>query len=129
MTFVINKTLSGISFEKAKEKTVENLKSEGFGILTEIDIQATMKNKLGKEYRPFVILGACNPNYADKVLGIDPHISAFLPCNVTVRTLEDGNIEVAAVDPIAAMGGIGIPEVEPFARDVYEKLKRVINSL
>lgn len=129
MTFVINKTLVGISFEKAKERTVESLKSEGFGVLTEIDIQATMKNKLGKEYRPFLILGACNPNYADQVLGIDPHISAFLPCNVTLRTLEDGRIEVAAVDPIAAMGGIGIPEVEPFAQDVFEKLKRVIDAL
>ena len=129
MKFVINKTIKGISFEKAKEKTFENLKSEGFGVLTEIDIQATMKNKLGKAYRPFVIFGACNPTYADKVLSIDPHISAFLPCNVTLRSLEDGSIEIAAVDPMAAMGGIGIPEVEPFARDVYEKLKRVIDSL
>ena len=86
----------------------EALKAEGFGVLTEIDIQATMKKKLDKDYLPHLILGACNPVYADKVLSIDPNISTMLPCNVTIRQLENGEIEVAAINPHAAMGAIGI---------------------
>jgi len=129
MSYHISKTLPKQDFLAVKEKIVEALKSEGFGVLTEIDVQATMKKKLDKDYRPFLILGACNPVYADKVLTIDPHISALLPCNVTLRELETGEIEVSAVDPVAAMGSLGNEAIEPLARDVQQKLEKVIGKI
>lgn len=129
MLYHISKTLPKQDFLAVKEKIVEALKSEGFGVLTEIDVQATMKKKLDKDYRPFLILGACNPVYADKVLTIDPHISALLPCNVTLRELETGEIEVSAVDPVAAMGSLGNEAIEPLARDVQQKLEKVIGKI
>jgi len=129
MSYHISKTLPKQDFLAVKEKIVEALKSEGFGVLTEIDVQATMKKKLDKNYRPFLILGACNPVYADKVLTIDPHISALLPCNVTLRELETGEIEVSAVDPVAAMGSLGNEAIEPLARDVQQKLEKVIGKI
>jgi uncharacterized protein (DUF302 family) len=129
MTYHISKTVAKQDFYKLKEKITEALKSEGFGVLTEIDIQATMKKKLDKDYRPFLILGACNPGYADQVLSIDPNMSALLPCNVTLRELENGDIEVSAIDPVAAMSGLGNPLIEPLAKDVEEKLARVIDKV
>jgi len=129
MLYHISKTLPKQDFLAVKEKMIEALKSEGFGVLTEIDVQATMKKKLDKDYRPFLILGACNPVYADKVLTIDPHISALLPCNVTLRELETGEIEVSAVDPVAAMGSLGNEAIEPLARDVQQKLEKVIGKI
>ena len=129
MSYHISKTLPKQDFLAVKEKIIEALKSEGFGVLTEIDVQATMKKKLDKDYRPFLILGACNPVYADKVLTIDPHISALLPCNVTLRELETGEIEVSAVDPVAAMGSLGNEAIEPLARDVQQKLEKVIGKI
>lgn len=129
MTFHISKTLPKQDFLSVKEKITEALKSEGFGVLTEIDVQATMKKKLDKDYKPFLILGACNPVYADKVLTIDPHMSALLPCNVTLRELESGEIEVSAVDPVIAMGGMGNEFIEPLARDVQQKLSKVIEKV
>lgn len=129
MLYHISKTLPKQDFLAVKEKIIEALKSEGFGVLTEIDVQATMKKKLDKDYRPFLILGACNPVYADKVLTIDPHISALLPCNVTLRELETGEIEVSAVDPVAAMGSLGNEAIEPLARDVQQKLEKVIGKI
>ncbi|WP_373521334.1 DUF302 domain-containing protein [Aquiflexum sp.] len=129
MKYHISKTISPQEFLGAKEKVIEALKTEGFGVLTEIDIQATMKNKLDKDYRPFLILGACSPTYADKVLSIDPNMSALLPCNVSLRELENGHIEVSAVDPIAAMASLGNPLIEPLAREVKEKLARVVDAV
>lgn len=129
MSYHISTTLPKQDFLAVKEKITEALKSEGFGVLTEIDVQATMKKKLDKDYRPFLILGACNPVYADKVLTIDPHMSALLPCNVTLRELESGEIEVSAVDPVSAMGGLGNKTIEPLAREVQQKLERVIEKL
>jgi len=127
MTYHISKTVAKQDFNQLKEKVTEALKSEGFGVLTEIDIQATMKKKLDKDYRPFLILGACNPGYADQVLSIDPNMSALLPCNVSLRELENGEIEVSAVDPIAAMASLGNPLIEPLAKEVQEKLAHVID--
>lgn len=129
MTYHISKTVAKQDFYKLKEKITEALKTEGFGVLTEIDIQATMKKKLDKDYRPFLILGACNPGYADQVLSIDPNMSALLPCNVTLRELENGEIEVSAIDPVAAMAGLGNPLIEPLAKEVEEKLARVIEKV
>lgn len=129
MEFTIRKILPTSDFETTKQNTIEALRMEGFGVLTEIDIQATLKNKLDRDYPRFLILGACNPGYADKVLTRNPQISAFLPCNVTIRQLDKYNIEISAVDPLALMGGIGIPEIEPFAREVQQKLQQFIDSL
>ncbi len=129
MKYHISKNIAPQDFLGAKDKITDALKSEGFGVLTEIDIQATMKKKLDKDYKPFLILGACNPNYADKVLSIDPNMSAMLPCNVSLRELDNGEIEISAVDPIAAMASLGNPLIEPLARDVQEKLARVIDAV
>ncbi|WP_373495033.1 DUF302 domain-containing protein [Aquiflexum sp.] len=129
MKYHISKTIPPQEFHAVKEKVTEALKTEGFGVLTEIDIQATMKTKLDKDYRPFLILGACSPTYADKVLSIDPNMSALLPCNVSLRELENGDIEISAVDPIAAMASLGNPLIEPLAREVKEKLVRVVDAV
>lgn len=129
MTYHISKTLPKQDFLAVKEKITEALKSEGFGVLTEIDIQATMKKKLDKDYKPFMILGACNPVYADKVLSIDPHMSIMLPCNVTLRELENGEIEVSAVEPVAAMGSMGNEAIETLAKEVQQKLSRVVEKV
>lgn len=129
MNYSLSKTLPPQDFQNLKNEVTEALKTEGFGVLTEIDIQATMKSKLGKDYLPFLILGACNPVYADKVLSIDPQVSTMLPCNVCLRELENGEMEVSAIDPISAMGSIGKPEIEGFAAEVQVMLQRVLDRL
>ncbi|MEX2568781.1 MAG: DUF302 domain-containing protein [Cyclobacteriaceae bacterium] len=129
MKYYINKTLAAQPFSGVKEKVTEALKEEGFGILTEIDIQATMKKKLDKDYLPTLILGACNPGFADKVLSIDANMSAMLPCNVTIRELEDGQIEVSAIDPEAAMVPVGKDEIKPLAKEVKGKLAKAIAAI
>ncbi|WP_048644291.1 DUF302 domain-containing protein [Cyclobacterium amurskyense] len=129
MKYYINKTLEAQSFSGVKEKVTAALKEQGFGVLTEIDIQATMKKKLDKDYLPTLILGACNPGFADKVLTIDPNMSAMLPCNVTIRELENGKIEVSAIDPEAAMVPVGKEEIKPLAKEVKEKLAKAIEAI
>jgi len=129
MTYFIAKNITDQSFDAIRQKTEEALKSEGFGILTEIDIQATMKKKLDKEYKPYLILGACNPVFADKVLQAEPNIGALLPCNVTLRETESGDIEVAIMDPSAAMAAVDNPAIEPLASEVKEKLIRALQSI
>lgn len=129
MNYFHSKRIAGTTVEAIRPKVEEALKSEGFGVLTEIDIKATMKKKLDKEYLPHLILGACNPVYADKVLSVEPTISTMLPCNVTLRQLESGEIEVAIINPIAAMGSVGNKNLETHAGEVNEKLKRVLNAI
>ena len=129
MKYYMNKTLEAQSFSGVKEKVTAALKEQGFGVLTEIDIQATMKKKLDKDYLPTLILGACNPGFADKVLNIDPNMSAMLPCNVTIRELENGKIEVSAIDPEAAMVPVGKEEIKPLAKEVKEKLAKAIEAI
>lgn len=129
MKYYNAKTVSGRPFTELRSQIEEALKTEGFGILTEIDIQATMKKKLDKDYLPHTILGACNPVYADKVLSIEPSISTMLPCNVTMRQLSDGSIEVATIDPAAAMSAVGNKDLEVHAGEVQEKLKRVLDLI
>lgn len=129
MKYYNSKIINGTNIEALRPMIEEELKKEGFGVLTEIDIQATMKKKLDKDYLPHVILGACNPVYADKVLSIEPTISTMLPCNVTLRELGDGNVEVAVIDPSAAMSAVGNPDLEIPAKEVQEKLMRFINNL
>ncbi|EOZ93672.1 hypothetical protein A33Q_3618 [Indibacter alkaliphilus LW1] len=129
MSYHINKIIEAKDIQTAKTNVTEALKSEGFGILTEIDIQATMKNKLDKDYPPFLILGACNPQFADQILSIDPNMSALLPCNVTLRGKENGEIEVSAIDPVAAIASIGGNKIESLAKEVKEKLERALATL
>lgn len=129
MKYYNSKIINGTNIEALRPMIEEELKKEGFGVLTEIDIQAIMKKKLDKDYLPHVILGACNPVYADKVLSIEPTISTMLPCNVTLRELGDGNVEVAVIDPSAAMSAVGNPDLETPAKEVQEKLMRFLNNL
>ena len=113
------------SFEKVVSDVTEALKTEGFGILTEIDVQATFKKKLGVERKPYLILGACNPQLAHRALEIDPDIGLLLPCNVVISEENDGNIIVSFMDPLAVMGLVNKPEIMDVAKDAYQRLKRV----
>ncbi len=118
-----------MTFAEAEARVVAKLADEGFGVLTEIDVQATLKKKLGVEFSPYKILGACNPEYAYRALQAEPHIGTMLPCNVILRALEDGAIEVSAVDPLSSMQAIDNPELGPIAEQVQKKLRQVIASL
>ena len=126
--YYFNKTVD-LSFEDAIARVTEELKKEGFGVLTEIDIQATLKKKLDVDFRPYKILGACNPPFAHKALSAEPHIGLYLPCNVIVQDAGNGKTEVAAVDPLVAMSRVGNPALEPVAKEVQAKLQRVIERL
>ncbi len=116
-------------FDSAIKKVTEELKKEGFGVLSEIDIKKTMKEKLDKEFRKYIILGACNPNYAYRALSAEPHIGTMLPCNVIIQEHEVGKIEVSAVDPVASMMSIKNEALGEVAMEVQSKLKRVIENL
>ena len=116
-------------FPQVVEKVTEALKTEGFGVLTEIDIASTMKKKLGVDLRQYKILGACNPQYAYKALQAENKIGAMLPCNVIVQETEEGVIEVSAVNPLASMQAVENPELGVLAEEVTAKLKRVIGLL
>ena len=130
MSYFINKKMDkGLSFENVIEKVTEELKKEGFGVLTEIDIQSTFKNKLDVDMNKYVILGACNPNYAFNALKEDSKLGVFLPCNVIVEEHDNGEIEVSAVDPIASMLSVKNDKVAVFAQDVLVKLESVIANL
>ena len=126
--YYFNKTVD-LSFEDAIAKVTDELKKEGFGILTEIDVQATLKKKLDVDFRPYKILGACNPPFAHKALSAESHIGIYLPCNVIVQDVGDGKTEVAAVDPLVAMSQVENPALEPVAKEVQAKLQRVIENL
>lgn len=119
----------GTTFDTAVEKVTAELKNVGFGVLTEIDIQSTFKKKLDVAMNKYVILGACNPNYAYNALKEDSKLGVFLPCNVVVEEHKDGSIEVFAIDPLAAMMAVKNKVVEEFAEDVKKKLEVVIHSL
>ncbi len=124
----ISKTLS-CSYEEAEEKTREALAAEGFGVLTEIDVQATLKKKMGKDFRKYIILGACNPPYAYKALMAETDLGLLLPCNVIVYENEGGGATISVIDPIVAMGMVENPTLGEVAKEVREKLVKVINSL
>jgi uncharacterized protein (DUF302 family) len=128
MKYYHEKTLKNISFDEAIIKVTDALKVEGFGILTEIDIQATLKKKLDEDFRPYRILGACNPPFAHKALLAEDKIGAMLPCNVIVQQLE-GGVEVAAVDPMVSMQAVENPALEEIALEIRDKLRSAIDSL
>ncbi len=118
----------GMRYAQAGAAVTEALKSEGFGVLTEIDVKETLKKKLDVDFRKYVILGACNPPLAHKALSTELEIGLLLPCNVIVYEEGDGAV-VAAIDPVAAMGVVGNPELESIAEQVNARLKRVISCL
>ena len=127
-TYYFNKTLE-MSFEDAIARVTEELKKEGFGVLTEVDVQATLKKKLDADFRPYRILGACNPPLAHQALQAESHIGLMLPCNVIVQDAGNGRIDVAAIDPLVAMARVDNSGLEPVATEAQSRLKRVIENL
>ena len=128
MSYYFATTLSA-SFEDAVARTTAALKEEGFGIITEIDLKDTFKRKLDIEFRRYTILGACNPNLAFEALKLEDKVGTMLPCNVIVQERSAGQVEVAAIDPIASMQAIGNPALAEKAQAVRQKLKSVIERL
>ena len=118
-----------MSYAEAVEKTRAALAEEGFGVLTEIDVKATLKKKLGVDFRDYCILGACNPPFAHRALQAESLIGLLLPCNVVVQEKETGVVEVAAIDPVEAMQVVGKAELAPLAEEVRGKLRSVIEGL
>jgi uncharacterized protein (DUF302 family) len=125
MEYYFSTTLK-TNFEDAIAKTTEALKTEGFGIITEIDMQGKLKEKLGVDYKKYKILGACNPAFAYKALQVEEKVGTMLPCNVLVIDKENGTTEVAAINPIASMMAVQNSALEPLAQEVADKLKRII---
>ena len=123
------KTILKTDFDKAVAKATDALKTEGFGVITEIDMQARLKEKLGVDFKQYKILGACNPAFAYKAIQAEEKIGTMLPCNIVVIDKENGTIEVAAVHPMASMIAVQNPALETLAKEVTEKLKRVIALL
>ena len=129
MSYYIETRLQNIPFEEAIAKVTDELKNEGFGVLTEIDLKTTLKKKLDVDFYNYRILGACNPPYAHKALLAENKIGTMLPCNVIVQERQEGEIEVSAVDPIASMQAIENPELGTLAHEIRDKLKKVIEAL
>jgi uncharacterized protein (DUF302 family) len=123
-----NVTVPG-TYNDVITRVTEELKQEGFGVLTEIDVQATLKAKLGVDKRPYRILGACNPQLAHQALEAEPDIGLLLPCNVVVRQEEDGSVTVGFMDPVTVLGLVQRPELEPLGREVRGRLERVRDRL
>jgi uncharacterized protein (DUF302 family) len=128
MSYYFSKIIEGF-FDEALEKVVSALKREGFGVLTEIDVKETLKKKLDVDFQKYRILGACNPPFAYKALKTENKIGTMLPCNVIVQEISDGEVEVAAVDPVASMKAVENKELLKIAEQVQEKLKDVVRSL
>ena len=128
MSYHFSKTVD-LPFEQAVARVTGELQKEGFGVLTDIDVRQTLKKKLNVEFRNYRILGACNPPFAYQALQAEDKIGTMLPCNVIVQEHAPGRVEVSAVDPLASMQAIGNPKLEPVAREVQARLKRVIENV
>jgi len=128
MDYYFSKTLTG-SFENAIQKVTEALKAEGFGILTEIDIKATLKKKLDVDFYNYKILGACNPPFAYKALLAEDKIGTMLPCNIIIQERVTGQVEISAVDPVASMQAIENKELGDIASEIRARLQKVIKEL
>ncbi|TDH34398.1 DUF302 domain-containing protein [Pseudohoeflea suaedae] len=129
MAYTIDRTFSGASFDEIVERTRSALSDNGFGVLTEIDVSATMKKKIDKDVPPYLILGACNPNMAYQAIGIEPKIGAMLPCNVIVRKTGGDDVTVSAVDPVASMQAIENEKLHSVAGDVRSMLETVVKAI
>lgn len=122
-------TTSDRSFDETIAHVTDQLKEEGFGVLTEIDVKETLKKKLDVDFKKYRILGACNPEFAYKALQAEDKIGVMLPCNVIVEEREDGTVEVSAVDPVASMQAVGNDSLGAIAGEVRDRLKKVIDQL
>jgi uncharacterized protein (DUF302 family) len=122
-------TLTGLSFNEAVAKTIDAMKEEGFGVLTDIDVQRTMKDKLGAAMRPYRILGACNPPLAHQALMAEPDIGLLLPCNVIVREEVAGRVVVGFLNPQTMVGLVGKPQMQPVADQAEQRLRRACAML
>ena len=128
MSYYFAKTLD-LPFAEAIQRVTEGLAAKGFGVLTTIDVRATMKKKLDVDFRPYTILGACNPQFAYQALQNEDKIGTMLPCNVVVQEIGGGKVEVAAVDPVASMAAVGNPNLVSVAGHVRDLLKQVVAEL
>ena len=128
MAYYFNKFITA-SFDEARARTAAALKIEGFGILTEIDVQKTLKEKIGVEFRRYTILGACNPKLAFEALQLEDNIGTMLPCNVVLQEREWGQVEITAIDPVASMQAVDNAQLKDAARQVGEKLKRAVETI
>ena len=128
MKYYFSKTIT-LSFEDAIEKVIAELKKEGFGVLTDIDVKQTLKKKLDVDFKKYRILGACNPPFAYKALQVEDKIGTMLPCNVIVQEIDEGRVEVAAIDPVASMQAVANPALKDVAEKVQGKLKKVIENI
>jgi len=129
MEFFIAKKFANHSFSEMNEKVREELKKEGFGVITEIDIKKTLKEKIDVDIRNYTILGACNPGFAYKALQTEDKIGILLPCNVVIQETKSGEIEVLAFDPASVMMDLDNPDLEKLSTEVREKLTKVLESL
>lgn len=128
MEYSFNRTVA-YAFDEAIDRVTDELKKEGFGILTEIDVKETLKKKIDVDFRKYRILGACNPPFAYKAFLAEPRIGLMLPCNVIVHELDDGTVEVAAIDPVASMAAVDNEQLGEVADEVRDKLRKVVESL
>lgn len=128
MSYYFNKIVD-LPFDEAVDRVKAELKKDGFGIMTEIDVQKTLKEKLGVSFRPYRILGACNPAFAYKALLAEDKIGTMLPCNVIVQELAPSQVEVAAIDPLASMAAVQNPDLGTIGLEVREKLRAVVERL
>ncbi len=128
MSYTINRVIGDADFEAVDERTRKALADHSFGVLTEIDVQSTMKKKLDNDMAGYRILGACNPAMAWEAIGVEPRVGAMLPCNVILREVAEG-IEVSAVDPVSSMSGIDNPELTKIAGEVRDRLAVVVEAI
>jgi uncharacterized protein (DUF302 family) len=128
MSYYFNKTLA-VPFDEAVERVKAELKKDGFGVLTDIDVRKILQEKLGVDFRPYRILGACNAPFAYKALQAEDKIGTMLPCNVIVQELAPGRVEVAAIDPLASMAAVKNEDLGAIGLEVREKLKAVVGRL
>jgi uncharacterized protein (DUF302 family) len=128
MSYYFNTILTA-TFDEAVERVKAELKKEGFGVLTDIDVRKTLQEKIGVEFRPYRILGACNPLFAYKALQAEDKIGTMLPCNVVVQELGPGRVEVAAIDPLASMAAVKNEDLGAVGLEVRAKLKAVVGRL
>jgi len=127
MKYTYNRILKGVQINEADTRVREALKAEGFGVLTEIDVKATMKKKIDVEMDGYRILGACNPRMAHEAIGLEPRIGAMLPCNVILREIDNGT-EINAIDPVASMAAVENPELIAVAGKVRDLLRKAVDA-
>ena len=127
MSYTYDRTLQGADIDEAEARVREALAEQGFGVLTEIDVKATMKNKIGADMAPYRILGVCNPDMAYKAIEIEPRVGAMLPCNVVLRDVEGGT-EISAIDPVASMQAIESNALHGVAGEVRDMMRAVVNA-